>query len=393
MATILGRKGSQEYRDILEPVKAAAQCNAIIGKFKEGIKCYLCGLAIKRNVYDEHGSITEKETKDETYPECEHIMPVVQGRWYGLIYTGTESGERKKQIKVEYAWSHRCCNQAKSTELFISYPDSKAKVKSQDEVIDLTLKKILKRATTNVEKFPELQNIIDALNDEEKIKARREIIKKNSLEPIIRIINERPVEIQNLDILSHSAGLADPNTLPPKLRKLGENAFLTYQEVYQYNTDRAYQTTLNEETETEVSQVAQYLMNLSSVSGLDFEDAGKSFKGSFEEAQKLYEKKFRKSIDFLRYSYDLAIAEGKSVFGTPGSTQRELASATPSLAPSEPPSPTSANKRFRRGGRKRRTRRRTDRVFPKLTKKTRRSHHSMRMSSIRHSLSGKAASR
>jgi hypothetical protein len=43
-------------------------------------------------------------------------------------------------------------------------------------------------------------------------------------------------------------------------------------------------------------------------------------------------------------------------------------------------------KRKREGGAGRRTRRRTDRVFPKR-------HHSIKMSSIRHSLSGKAASR
>jgi hypothetical protein len=67
--------------------------------------------------------------------------------------------------------------------------------------------------------------------------------------------------------------------------------------------------------------------------------------------------------------------------------QRPPGSATTTQSVGPPGSGSQSSRGSVSGGRrKRRTRRRTDRVFPKR-------HHSIKMSSIRHSLSGKAASR
>jgi hypothetical protein len=312
------------------------------------------------------------DSNDEMYRECEHIMPVVQGRWYGLIYIDGK-GQDVERLKIEYAWAHRCCNQAKSTELFISYPDSHAQVTIQDNAIDLALNKILSRAKKNG-----LQPIVDALDNPDKIRKRRDNIKVEKLQDILKRINGRKPEIRNLDTLSHTAGLVDPNNLPTKLKKLGENMFLTSREVEEHNTSRKYRDMLNKEVDDELTEVdkiddvAGNLMKLyNTVTEEEFKEADKMFEETFEEAQQSYEKKYGKPIDFKKFALEDARIRGLPLYASPGST----------LNPGSQSSGGSARRR-----RKRRTRRRTDRVFPKR-------HHSMRISSIRHSLSGKAASR
>jgi hypothetical protein len=369
MAEIVGRHGSLDFRKLLEPKDASDQCKAVVGEFKDGIECYLCGIPI---------SIGVTNSNDEMYRECEHIMPVVQGRWYGLIYIEGKDQDVDR-LKIEYAWAHRCCNQAKSTELFISYPDSHAQVTIQDKVIDLALNKILSRAKKNG-----LQPIIGALDNPDKIRKRRDIIKEEKLQDILERINGRKPDIRNLDTLSHTAGLVDPNNLPNKLKKLGENMFLTSREVYEHNTDRNYRDMLNKEVDDELEELneidaAGTLMEFyNTVTKEEFEKADKMFEETFEEAQQSYEKEYRKPIDFKKFALEDARLKGLQLYASPGST----------LNPGSQSSGGHARRR-----RKRRTRRRTDRLFPKLTKKTRRSHHSMRISSMRHSLSGKAAKR
>jgi len=368
MAEIVGRHGSLDFRKLLEPKDASDQCKAVVGEFEDGIECYLCGLTIRSNVTN---------SNDEMYRECEHIMPVVQGRWYGLIYIEGK-GQDLNRLKIEYAWAHRCCNQAKSTELFISYPDSHAQVTIQDNAIDLALNKILSRAKKNG-----LQPIVDALDSPDKIRKRRDSIKAEKLEPILERINGRKPDIRNLDTLSHTAGLVDPNNLPKKLKKLGENMFLTSREVEEHNTNPDYRSKLNKEVDDELEELneidaAGTLMEFyNTVTKEEFEKADKMFEETFEEAQQSYEKEYGKPIDFKKFALEDARIRGLPLYASPGST----------LNPGSQSSGGSSRRR------KRRTRRRTDRLFPKLTKKTRRSHHSIKISSIRHSLSGRAASR
>jgi hypothetical protein len=104
-----------EVRKAIErPYNAAKQCN-IAGKgtvekvwanAKKGEAqiCYLCGCPMQE------GQLLE----------CEHILPILPALSHLWItkkpYT---SSPEQEQIGIEYAWSHRCCNQIKSNMMFI----------------------------------------------------------------------------------------------------------------------------------------------------------------------------------------------------------------------------------------------------------------------------------
>lgn len=104
------------------------QCNNVIGEFRPGIECYICGFPIMDK------------------PECEHVLPVFKAAMYLHLYrngfkplfdermdvasvvdsNGATVGEPQlKQIKyellLEYKWAHRCCNQVKSDTDFVKF--------------------------------------------------------------------------------------------------------------------------------------------------------------------------------------------------------------------------------------------------------------------------------
>ena len=111
-------------RDWWERASAVTQCNNVIGPCVYGPKkpttiCYICGFPIMAS--------------DGT-AECEHVLPVFKAALYlGLYNTndhrdimasgGIGLGAREKEIynelKMEYRWAHRCCNQKKKEHDFI----------------------------------------------------------------------------------------------------------------------------------------------------------------------------------------------------------------------------------------------------------------------------------
>lgn len=96
-----------------------SQCGNTVGEFKQGSTCYICGFPIM------------------TTPECEHILPIFKASLYLTLYRNdykrimdqgfegklTDPEERRifNEIKMEYDWSHRCCNQKKNDIDFIKY--------------------------------------------------------------------------------------------------------------------------------------------------------------------------------------------------------------------------------------------------------------------------------
>ena len=108
-------------RDWWEPSNPTTQCGNVIGKWDNNTLCYICGLKL------------EVDDVKEFPPECEHILPVYQG---SLLLDLYKASVDKKNIspehKLEYAWSHRCCNQIKSDTSFLT-----TKRKGKDEVFAL----------------------------------------------------------------------------------------------------------------------------------------------------------------------------------------------------------------------------------------------------------------
>jgi hypothetical protein len=234
LAEQLGSEKALDYRKILEATPATTQCDNAIRPFEEKIECYLCGIPLSK---------MGKQTRDETYPECEHIMPLVQARWYNLAYYTGRKVSGVDMMNYEYAWAHKCCNGAKLTDLFISYPDETGKVSIQESVIDMVLFKAKARAKsknpgkTNPELFA-IQNINS--------KERKDFIIRTYLQPLVTWINRIPHTVPgsaNLLTLTGAASLIDPATRPKSLRGLEETLFLTQEElarIKEKEVDRAF---------------------------------------------------------------------------------------------------------------------------------------------------------
>jgi hypothetical protein len=102
-------------RKIWEHIGPQQQCNAVIGEFQNQT-CYICGFEI----------IKGNDSLDGLYPECEHILPIIQAMFFLDLYRPTdkkllnqgqiqqeEYEEIRNTLEEEYAWSHRVCNQVK----------------------------------------------------------------------------------------------------------------------------------------------------------------------------------------------------------------------------------------------------------------------------------------
>ena len=108
-----------------ERSSAVTQCgNALTDPLLYGTTtCYICGIVINEEA------------------ECEHILPVYKASLYLTLYRDEynaimkkskkgepltpEEARISKEIQMEYAWSHRCCNQKKGETDFIEYIEPK----------------------------------------------------------------------------------------------------------------------------------------------------------------------------------------------------------------------------------------------------------------------------
>lgn len=175
---------------------ASIQCNNTIGKIDDindvDIPCYICGIPMT------------KEFDDQT-PECEHILPIYQASLLLKLYHNeSEDGKRvtkkemndydKKMYNLEYKWSHACCNQIKSDLSFLTTAKNED---TKEEEYSMSKK----NASTILNKIWEGQHGKCSLKimtyirkqyktKDEFVKKRLEIIKKETMSPIVEQLND-----------------------------------------------------------------------------------------------------------------------------------------------------------------------------------------------------------
>jgi hypothetical protein len=155
-------KGIIDYttaREWFERASTQTQCNNVIGQFEKGTICYICGLPI-------YGPA-----------ECEHVLAVFKAAMYLHLYRTefkpiveknpellTDTEKRiLNELKMEYKWAHRCCNQVKSDHDFVKFDGKKFVF---DKVVGRRiLKEILKKTISGEDicKDPLFKREIDGL--------------------------------------------------------------------------------------------------------------------------------------------------------------------------------------------------------------------------------------
>ena len=90
-------------RKIFELHQPDTQCVNVLGQPTPGQLCYMCGLAMNNDV-------------ESMKPSCEHILPIMQAMFFLDLYRSSDvkTEEQMNILKMEYAWTHRCCNLIKN---------------------------------------------------------------------------------------------------------------------------------------------------------------------------------------------------------------------------------------------------------------------------------------
>jgi hypothetical protein len=104
-SNFLGKMTGIEARAILEVLDPDPQCNALV---EDKRFCWICGLGLR----------------DSPKPECEHILPISDALLHLNLYQNRSSLEKLNKyevtmLKLEYLWSHQCCNQSKNNLQYI----------------------------------------------------------------------------------------------------------------------------------------------------------------------------------------------------------------------------------------------------------------------------------
>jgi hypothetical protein len=82
-------------RHIWEIASTKTQCNQTVGKLKKDNECWICGFPIDIKAGAGHGLA----------PECEHILPVVQARFFLSLYNSDMKGYVIKKKKIHHLLS------------------------------------------------------------------------------------------------------------------------------------------------------------------------------------------------------------------------------------------------------------------------------------------------
>ena len=136
-------------RDFFESMGIDAQCKATANADptikKTRNVCYICQQELKHD-------------KDMiSKPQCEHILPIVNAILYtGLIQTHGGRGKAAKYVynpieqqllRLEYRWSHACCNLIKNDDNWVTVDDNNIYIPDRDS-IRKSLNKIYDSANT-----------------------------------------------------------------------------------------------------------------------------------------------------------------------------------------------------------------------------------------------------
>jgi len=127
----------RKIRSIWELTDETNQCNKVIGEWKLGTGCWICGYATaqtaKRQKRESIGGAPKRKrepSEDDTTrekatglePSCEHILPIAQARFFLDLYNPSfspVSPQLQEVRKLEYEWAHRYCNEIKGDSQYI----------------------------------------------------------------------------------------------------------------------------------------------------------------------------------------------------------------------------------------------------------------------------------
>jgi hypothetical protein len=241
LALAAGYGKRKDYRKVLEPTDAVTQCERSGNPFKPGMPCYLCGLPIPDKKL-------LKGSDDELYVECEHIFPVTEARWFLDLYMTTRPPDdtwTRTAIQLEYAQSHRVCNQAKSNLSFIKEDPATGMPLVNRVGIQRVLKNIQIRARQHIGEYKNRQ-----LDDLMKDIANTILSRSSAVEQRVQIIIDHIQTNENfintdLVLLMRTSLLADPNTMTPALKDIYNQWYANTEDVRGYK-DRLFQTFLEE---------------------------------------------------------------------------------------------------------------------------------------------------
>jgi hypothetical protein len=209
LAYAAGYGRGYDYRKVLEPTDATAQCENTGHGYTPGMLCYMCGTPIPSK-----DTMQAKKAADELWPECEHILPLTEGRWLLDIYMTNRLQTDPWTVKarqLEYDQAHRVCNQAKRIQSYIVVEGGRAS--ASRTAVRSILADVVKRAKTNITKGdrrPEMAAIagmnLDARTSE--VVAR--------VQGLVDHINTAPFKREGeegLVVLMQTALFVDPKTL------------------------------------------------------------------------------------------------------------------------------------------------------------------------------------
>jgi len=193
----------ENARGWLEPSTPQTQCGNVIPNWRENDLCYICGLPFGRDPGNS--------------PECEHILPVFQASCFLTLYKSnygrrptedvyrTISDEKEKhridnlwkEMDMEYAWSHRCCNQLKSDWSFLKYNNEEGVFEFDEKTCKILLDGIAKgrnlfaKDTTKSRDYcSNIANVLKGQNYKTWLNARIESIFERQIRPICNYLNE-----------------------------------------------------------------------------------------------------------------------------------------------------------------------------------------------------------
>jgi len=204
MAQAAGSVDAPDWRGVLEgTTTAVTQCNRVIGSFVDKMPCYICGLPI----------LAISNTADENRPECEHILPVAEARWYLDLFSTSHPSDGGI-LKLEYAYAHRVCNQAKRDDSFVkSEGDSIWKIEFDEATTKTILNKIKARATTAIPAYETKEGILKQISSMS-VAERSRTIQTQKIAPILREVNSKEPTPTREDIIKRKFG---DDRLAPKV--------------------------------------------------------------------------------------------------------------------------------------------------------------------------------
>jgi len=302
-------------RQIWEIASTRTQCNNTVDKFKKNAglnardnDCWICGFPIEMDAGAGRGLA----------PECEHVLPVVQARFFLTLYNSDmkeagSHGKAREALQLEYDWAHTICNQEKGNVPFMeSNLDTDFSVNSSK--INELLRKIYNSERLDSGK---LKNQIDRYNGGSKAwkKKRSEVITQRITDIINYLKNGRPDKIYNLILITGVIDSISPENLNKKFNELlQDNDVRTFLEYVRQDVGSLLETEtqlllrrakdLSDYTIKNMKRKEEFYQNLFGVVQLNEDSIIQSFYDNMLELSKYYTTVYEKF-----YNEEPSIAE------------------------------------------------------------------------------------